>query len=154
MSYWDWEDDFRVSCQVSDVAIQGDSFLCSTSFADSQGHAQNSIGTKFSCLMKRNAKKVTIFILVGLRERCQTIGLENQWFKLFYHLIGKTHWVNEIQAGCWNSRAGVQHPHVKVWSQWWASHEKMLPEHVFHCIDSDKSWQYHFVYTCSTRKKK
>lgn len=44
----DWEDDFGVASEVSNMAIQGNTLLCCTSLAHSQGDAQDSISTKLS----------------------------------------------------------------------------------------------------------
>lgn len=50
------QDDLWVSCKVSNMTIQGDTFLRCTSFADSQGHAEDGICSKFGCLEKGKNK--------------------------------------------------------------------------------------------------
>lgn len=47
-AYRHWEDDFWISSKVSDVAIEWDALLCSTSLAHSQGHTQDGISAEFS----------------------------------------------------------------------------------------------------------
>lgn len=49
VSHWNWQHQLCVSCQVSDVTVQGDLFLCCTSLANGQGDSQDSISTKLSC---------------------------------------------------------------------------------------------------------
>lgn len=44
----DREDDFRVSSQVSNVAEEGNAFLCRTSLAHSQGDTQDGISSELS----------------------------------------------------------------------------------------------------------
>lgn len=46
--YGDREDDFWVASEISYVAVEGNAFLCSTSLAHSQGHAQDGICTELS----------------------------------------------------------------------------------------------------------
>lgn len=41
------QDDLWVFCKVSNVTIQGDTFLCCTCFANSQGHTQDGICSEF-----------------------------------------------------------------------------------------------------------
>lgn len=45
----DREDDFRVTSQVSDVAVQWHALLCCTSLAHSQGDTKDGVSTKLSC---------------------------------------------------------------------------------------------------------
>lgn len=47
-AYRHWEDDLWISSKVSDVAVEWDTLLCSTSLAHSQGHTQDGISTEFS----------------------------------------------------------------------------------------------------------
>lgn len=47
-AYRHWEDDLWISSKVSNVAVEWDALLCSTSLAHSQGHTQDGICTKFS----------------------------------------------------------------------------------------------------------
>lgn len=41
------QDDLRVTCQVSNVAVQGNVFFCSASFANSQRNTEDGVCTKF-----------------------------------------------------------------------------------------------------------
>lgn len=43
-----WEDQISVSCQICNVTVQGDTFLCCASFAYSQWYAKNRIGPELS----------------------------------------------------------------------------------------------------------
>lgn len=47
----DRQDDFRVAGQVSNVAVKGHPLFHGTSFADSQGHSQDGICTKFRFIL-------------------------------------------------------------------------------------------------------
>lgn len=44
-----WEDDFSIAGQVSNVAVQGHPLLNGPRLADGQGHAQNGVRAEFSC---------------------------------------------------------------------------------------------------------
>lgn len=44
-----WEDDFGIAGQVSNVAVQGHPLLNGPRLAEGQGHAQNGVRTEFSC---------------------------------------------------------------------------------------------------------
>lgn len=48
MTHRNRQDQFSVSCKISDVTVQGDTFLCCASFANGQWYTQNSIGPKLS----------------------------------------------------------------------------------------------------------
>lgn len=44
------QDDLFVSCKVSNVTVQRDTFLCCSSFANSKGDSQDRICSKFGWL--------------------------------------------------------------------------------------------------------
>ena len=46
---WDRQENILVASQVSNVSVQGNTFVNSCSFADGQRHSQNGISTKFGC---------------------------------------------------------------------------------------------------------
>lgn len=48
-AYRNWEDNFWVASEVSDVTIQRHALLCSAGLAHSQGDPQDGVGTKLSC---------------------------------------------------------------------------------------------------------
>lgn len=61
-----WQDDLRVSCKVSNVAVQRDPFLCCSSFADSKGDSKDCICSKFCCLKKLRSSKTYIISKSGV----------------------------------------------------------------------------------------
>lgn len=67
------EDQLSVSCQVSNVTVQGDTFLCCASFAYGQRYSQNRVGTKLSWRRNRGSHKHNAHmqsVLTGA-ETCQ-----------------------------------------------------------------------------------
>lgn len=48
VTHRNWQDDFRIASQVSNVAVQGHPLLNGPRLADGQGHSQDGVCTKFS----------------------------------------------------------------------------------------------------------